>query len=90
VPSNPSISRVSDKNTQSILGEEVNILGGHSISYSKQKCVYVHVTYSVRFQRFTTQYTEHCTDEEHAMTSHELERAVILTVDCSRYTASVV
>jgi hypothetical protein len=41
-------------------GAKVNILGGHSIVYSKQKWVYVHVPYSERFSRysyFTVQYT---------------------------------
>jgi hypothetical protein len=32
-------------------GDEVNILGGHSIGHSKQKSVYVHVSYSERFSR---------------------------------------
>jgi hypothetical protein len=30
---------------------QVNILGGHSSSHSKQKCVYIHVSYSERFPR---------------------------------------
>jgi len=39
-------------------GGKVNILGGHNISKSKIKSVYVHVSYSERFQRekyFTAQ-----------------------------------
>jgi hypothetical protein len=32
-------------------GRKVNILGGHSIGHSKQKGVYVHVSYSERFPR---------------------------------------
>jgi hypothetical protein len=40
------------------LGGKVNILGGHSIGHSKQKSVYVHVSYSEMFAResyFTVQ-----------------------------------
>jgi hypothetical protein len=37
----------------SVLGGKVNILGGHSIGHSKQKCVYVHVSYSERFPRYS-------------------------------------
>jgi heme A synthase len=38
---------------QGVLGGKFNILGGHSISHSNQKCVYahVHVSYSERFAR---------------------------------------
>jgi hypothetical protein len=36
---------------QGVLGEKVNILGGHSIGHSKQRSVYVHVSYSERFPR---------------------------------------
>jgi hypothetical protein len=36
---------------QSVPGGKVNILGGHSIGHSKQKIVYVHVSYSERFPR---------------------------------------
>jgi hypothetical protein len=64
----------------------VSILGGHSIGHSKQKNVYVHVSYSERFPRnnyFTVQYTVHCTDEQHAMSSHELQSALMLTVEFS-------
>ena len=32
-------------------GGKVNILGGHSIGHSKQKCLYEHVSYSERFPR---------------------------------------
>jgi hypothetical protein len=59
--------------------------GGHSIGHSKQ--MYVHVSYSERFPRysyFTVQYrTVHCTDEQHAMSSHELQSALMLTVEFS-------
>jgi hypothetical protein len=36
---------------QGVPGGKVNILGGHSIGHSKQKSVYVHVSYSERFPR---------------------------------------
>jgi hypothetical protein len=69
----------------------VDILGGHSIGHSKQKSVYVHVSYSEQFPRqsyFTVQYTVnctvYCTDEQHAMSSHELQSALMLTVEFSK------
>jgi hypothetical protein len=37
--------------TQSVPGGKVNILGRDSIGRSKQKIVYVHVSYSERFPR---------------------------------------
>jgi hypothetical protein len=36
---------------QSVPGGKVNIPGGHSIGHSKQKSVYVHVSYPERFPR---------------------------------------
>jgi hypothetical protein len=57
------------------------------IGHSKQEGVYVHVSYFERFPRcsyFTMQYTVHCTDEHHAMSSHELQSAVVLTVESSK------
>jgi len=36
---------------QGVPGGKVNILGGHNIGYSKQKCLYEHVSYSERFPR---------------------------------------
>jgi hypothetical protein len=32
----------------------------------------------------TAQYTVHCTDEQHAMSSHELQSALMLTVEFSK------
>jgi hypothetical protein len=66
---------------------KVNNPGGHSIGHSKQKSVCVHVSYSERFPRysyFTVQYTVHCTDEQHAMSSHELHGALMLTMEFSK------
>jgi hypothetical protein len=34
---------------QGVLGENVNILGGHNIGHSEQKIIYVHASYSERF-----------------------------------------
>jgi hypothetical protein len=40
-----------DEFIHDIPGGQVNILGGHSIGHSKQKSVYVHVSYSEQFPR---------------------------------------
>jgi hypothetical protein len=58
-------------------------VGGHSIGHSKQKSLYVHVSCSERFPRYSY-FTIHCTDERHAMSSHELRSALMLTVDFSK------
>jgi hypothetical protein len=66
-------------------GGKVNILGGHNISHSKQKIVYVLVSWTVsKLELF------HCTvvwtymkmhsDEQHAMSSHELRSALMLVL----------
>jgi hypothetical protein len=44
---------------QSVPGGKVNILGGHNIGHSKQK-VYMYMFHC----------PVHCTDEQHAMSSH--------------------
>jgi hypothetical protein len=41
----------SPPNIQNVPGGKVSILGGHSIGHSKQKFLYVHVSYSERFPR---------------------------------------
>jgi hypothetical protein len=67
---------------QSVPGEKANILGGPSIDHSKRKIVYVHVPYSERFPRWIYSYfTVHSTKEQHAMSSHELQSALMLTVE---------
>jgi len=38
--------RLSDSTIQDVPGGNVNIVGGHSIGHSKQKCLYEHVSYS--------------------------------------------
>jgi hypothetical protein len=76
---------------QSVPGGNVNILGGHSIGNSKQKSVYLHVSYSERFPRWSY-FTVHCTDEQHAVFSHELQSALMLTAEFSKmyYTRNTV
>jgi hypothetical protein len=66
---------------------KVTILGRYSIGHSKQKNVYVHVSYSERFPRysyFTVQYTVHCTDEQHTMSCKVLQSELMLTVEFSK------
>jgi hypothetical protein len=73
--------------TQTVQGGKVQYSRTHSIAHSKQKSVYVLVSYSERFPRysyFTVQYTVHCTDEQHAMSSHKLQSALMLTVEFSK------
>jgi hypothetical protein len=72
---------------QDVPGGNVNILESHSISHSKQKSVYVyvHVSYSERFPKelyFTVQYTVQTS--KHDMSSHELQSALVLTVEFSK------
>jgi hypothetical protein len=70
-------------NTQSIPGGKIIILGGHSIRCSKRK-VYIYMSCSkwfTRYGNFTVRYTLHGTDEQHAISSHELQSALMLTVD---------
>jgi hypothetical protein len=64
-------------------GGKNNILGGHSIVHCKQKNVYVHMPYSERFPRYSY-FTVQCTDQQHAMTSHKLQSALMLTVEFSK------
>jgi hypothetical protein len=42
------------------------------------KKVYVHVSYSEQFPRFTVQYTVHYADKQHTMFSHDLQNALVL------------
>jgi len=44
-------SLTSTLDIQGVPGGKVNILRGHSIVHSKQKCSYEHVSYSERFPR---------------------------------------
>jgi hypothetical protein len=70
-----SIPTVSAYTIQSDPGGNANILGGHSIGHSTEKSVYVHVSCSEEF---------HCTDEQHAISSHELQSALMLAVEFSK------
>jgi hypothetical protein len=36
------------------------------------------------FRNFIVQHTVHCIDEQHAMSSHELQNALMLTVEFSK------
>jgi hypothetical protein len=68
-------------------GGKANILGGHSLGHSKEKYVYVHLPHSERFPRwsnFTVQYTVHCGEEQHAMSSQELHSALMMTAEFSK------
>jgi hypothetical protein len=60
---------------QSVPGGKVNILGGHSIGHSSQK-LYTHMypTPNVRMH----------SGEQHATSSHELQSALMLTVEFSK------
>jgi hypothetical protein len=46
------------------------------------------MSYYERFPRwsyyFAVQYTVHCTDEQHAMSSHKLQSVLMLTVEFSK------
>jgi hypothetical protein len=55
----------------SVPGEEVNILGIYTIGHSEQKncvCTCVLLRTDSEIELF------HCTDEQHAMSSHELQK----------------
>jgi hypothetical protein len=41
-------------------------------------------TYRISQKKISVQYTVYCTDEQHAMSSLELQSALILTVDFSK------
>jgi hypothetical protein len=60
---------------QDVLGAKVNIMVVHSIGHSKQNSVYVDVSYAERFPRYSC-FSVHCTDEQHAMSSRELQSAL--------------
>jgi hypothetical protein len=71
--------------------EEVNIPGGHRIGQSKQtECICACVVFRTvsELQLFhcavVCMYVEMHSDEQHAMSSHELQCAVMLTVEFSK------
>jgi hypothetical protein len=67
-------------NIEDVRGGKVNILGGHSISHSKQKCICACVLFRKVFEIELV----HCTDEQHDMSSHELQSALLLPVKSSK------
>jgi hypothetical protein len=73
---------------QGVPERKVNFLGGHSIGHYKQK-LYMYMCPILNGFRdratslYSTLYTVHCTDEQHAMSSHELRSAMMLTVEFS-------
>jgi hypothetical protein len=72
---------------QSAPGGKVSIVGGHSIDHSRQENVYVHASYSERVPGWSwvsAQHTVHGTDEQHAMSSLELQSALMLMVEFSK------
>jgi hypothetical protein len=69
---------------QATRGGKVIIVGGHSIGHSKQKSVYVHVSCIPNGFRDRARISLYSTDEQHAMSSHELQSALILTVEFSK------
>jgi hypothetical protein len=57
-------------------GGKVDILGGQSVSYSKQKSALFRTVSEIELFR--------CTDEQHAMSSHEILSALMSTVEFSK------
>jgi hypothetical protein len=67
---------------QGVTGGKVNILGGHSIGHTKQKKNVWPVLHGFRDKLFHC--TVHCTGEQHVISSHELQSALMLTVEFSK------
>jgi hypothetical protein len=65
---------------QNVPGGKVSILRGRSICHSKQKNVYVYVL----FRTVSEMELVYCTDDQHARSSHELQSALMLTVEFSK------
>jgi hypothetical protein len=59
---------------------KVNIQGGHSIGHSK-KCIRTCDLFRTVSEIELFHCTVHCTDEQHAMSSHELQNVLMLTVE---------
>jgi hypothetical protein len=72
---------------QSVSRGKINTMGGHSIGHSRQK-VYMYICSipnGFRESYFTVQYcTVYCTDKQYAMSSHELQSTLMLTVEFSK------
>jgi hypothetical protein len=70
---------------ENVPGGKVNILEGHSIGHSKQRiCTCTCVLFGTVSEIELFHCTVHSTDEQHAMSSHELQSALILTVEFSK------
>jgi hypothetical protein len=69
---------------QVVSGRRVSILGGHSIGHSEQKCIYTSVLFQTVSEIELFPCTVHWADEQHAMSSHELQSAWMLTVEFSK------
>jgi hypothetical protein len=73
---------------QNVPGRKVNIWEVIvSVFLRKKRSVYVHVSYSERFPResyVTVEYRLYSTDEQHAMSSHELRSGLMLMVKFSK------
>jgi hypothetical protein len=71
---------------QVVSGGKVNSLGGHSISHSKLESIYICtcVLFRTVSEIQLSHCTVHCTDEEHAMSSHDLQSALMSTVEFSK------
>jgi hypothetical protein len=70
-----SVIKLGTRNGYSGVPEvKVSILGGHSTGHSKQKVSEIELFH----------YTVHCTDEQHAMSSHALQSPLMLTVEFSK------
>jgi hypothetical protein len=65
---------------ESVPGEKVNIPGGHRIGHSKQK-LYMYMCHILNGFR---DYTAHCTDEQHTMSSQDLQSLLMFTVEFSK------
>jgi hypothetical protein len=79
-----SLRRKHFKNTrvtiQDVPGGKFHILGGHSIGHSKQMCICT----CVLFRTVSEIEPFHCAHEQRAMSSQELQSALMLTVEFSK------
>jgi hypothetical protein len=75
---------ISESNYTDVQGGKFNILGGHSISHSKhKKCICTCVLFRTVSEIELFHCTVHCTDEQYAISSHELQSALMLTMEFS-------
>jgi hypothetical protein len=55
-----------------------------TVSFHSKKVVYVHVTYSEQFPRYSCFTVQQYVKMQYAMSSHELQSALMLTVEFSK------